>query len=144
MSTSDSSFLARRIDSATLPLAVGDVLVISLLLTVGVVNHNGVGYLSADPAGWLLTLVPFLLGWAVVAPLVGAYSPGAAESAKAAVPLALRAWIPADLVGALLRWSPLFEGGDTPLVDYAVFVLVTMVFGLLGLAAWRYTYFKLR
>ena len=144
MSTSDSSFLARRIDSATLPLAVGDVLVISLLLTVGVVNHNDVGYLSTDPVGWLLTLVPFLLGWAVVAPLVGAYSPGAAESAKAAVPLALRAWIPANLVGAFLRWTPLFEGGNAPLADYAVFVLVTMVFGLVGLAAWRYGYFRIR
>ena len=144
MSTSDSSFLARRIDSATLPMAVGDVLVISLLLTVGVINHNSVDYLSADPVGWLLTLAPFLIGWVVVAPLVGAYSPGAAESAKAAIPLALRAWIPADLIGALLRWTPFFEGGSAPLVEYVVFALVTMAFGLVGLGAWRYLYFKAR
>lgn len=144
MSTSDSSFLARRIDSATLPMAVGDLLVISLLLTAGVINHNSVDYLSADPVGWLLTLVPFLLGWAIVAPLVGAYSPGAAESAKAAIPLSLRAWIPADVVGAIIRWTPFFEGGATPLVDYVVFVLVTMVFGLVGLGVWRYVYFKVR
>jgi len=139
MANADSSFLGRRIDSAALPLAVGDVVVLVLLLTVGVVQHNGVDYLSTDPVGWLLTLVPFLIGWAIVAPLVGAYSAGAAESAKAAIPLALRSWVPAALIGVGLRASPLFEGGAQ-----LVFVLVVTLVGLVGLGVWRWLYFKIR
>jgi hypothetical protein len=139
MATSVASFLDRRIDSAALPLAVGDVLALSAILTVGVVNHNGVEYLSADPVGWVLTLVPFLLGWAVAGPLVGAYSAGAAESAKAAVPLAIRAWIPAAAIGLFLRWTPLFEGGAA-----LVFVVITLVTGAFALGVWRWLFFKIR
>jgi len=139
MANAAVSFIGRRIDSAALPMAVGDFLVLALLLTGGVVQHNGVDYLSADPAGWLLTLVPFLLGWAVVAPLVGAYSPGAAESAKAAIPLAIRSWIPAALIGVGLRATPLFEGGAQP-----IFVLVVAVVGLVGLSVWRWLHFAIR
>jgi hypothetical protein len=137
MATSATSFLDRRIDSAALPLAVGDVLALAAVLTVGVVNHNGVDYLSADPVGWLLTLVPFLIGWAVAGPLVGAYSAGAAESAKAAIPLAVRAWIPGAAIGLLLRWTPVFEGGVEPV--FAVIILVT---GAVALGAWRWLFFK--
>jgi hypothetical protein len=138
MATSVASFLDRRIDAAAAPLAVGDVVALSAILTVGVVNHNGVDYLTAFPVAWLLTLVPFLLGWAFAGPLIGAYSAGAAESAKAAIPLAVRGWVPASVVGLGLRWTPLFEGGVTP-----VFALVVLVTGAVSLGAWRWLYFKL-
>lgn len=139
MATSVTSFLDRRIDPGTLPMAVGDIVVLAALLTFGVVQHNGVSYLSSNLVGVVLILLPFFVGWVIAAPLIGAYSPGARESAKAAIPLAIRSWIPADIIGTLLRASPLFEGG-APLV----FILVTLAVGLVGLTAWRWTYFKLR
>ena len=139
MASSEESFLARRIDAAAAPLAVVDLLALSAVLTSGVIDHNGVDYLTAATGGWLLTLVPFLLGWAVASPLVGAYSAGAAESAKAAVPLALRAWVPAAAIGFVLRASPLFSGGFQPIFGVVVFVA-----GGVALAGLRWLFFKLR
>jgi hypothetical protein len=139
MASSEESFLARRIDAAAAPLAVVDLLALSAVLTYGVIDHNGVDYLTAATGGWLLTLVPFLLGWAVASPLVGAYSAGAAESAKAAVPLALRAWVPAAAIGFVLRASPLFSGGFQPIFGVVVFVA-----GGVALAGLRWLFFKLR
>jgi hypothetical protein len=139
MASSEESFLARRIDAAAAPLAVVDLLALSAVLTYGVINHNGVDYLTTATGGWLLTLVPFLLGWAVASPLVGAYSAGAAESAKAAVPLALRAWVPAAAIGFVLRASPLFSGGFQPIFGVVVFVA-----GGVALAGLRWLFFKLR
>ncbi len=135
---SEESFLARRIDAAAAPLAAVDVLALSAVLTVGVINHNGVEYLSADPVGWALTLVPFLVGWGVAGPLVGAYSAGAAESAKAAIPLAVRAWVPGAIVGFALRASPLFSGGFQ-----LTFGVVVLLFGGVALVAGRWLFFKL-
>ncbi|ELK52632.1 MULTISPECIES: DUF3054 domain-containing protein [Haloferax] len=137
MATS-TSFLEERLDAGALPIAVGDVLAIFLLVTVGVIQHNGVSYLSADPVGWVLTAVPFLIGWLVTAPLLGAYSPGAAESAKSAVPLGVRSWLAATVVGMAIRWTPLFEGGVE-----LTFVAVMLVLGSVALGVWRTLYFKL-
>lgn len=138
MGTSNGSFLDQRVDADALPLAVGDFLALALVLTYGVVNHNGVDYLSSNPAGWILTMLPFLLGWAVCGTLIGAYSAGAAETAKAAIPLAVRGWIPGALVGLILRWTAIFEGGVE-----LVFAVVVVVAGLVALVGWRWLYFKL-
>ncbi|WP_049984794.1 DUF3054 domain-containing protein [Halobellus rufus] len=137
MSSSEESFLARRIDASAAPLVAVDALALSAVLTVGVINHNGVEYLSTAPVGWLLTLVPFLVGWAVAAPLVGAYSAGAAESAKAAIPLAVRAWVPGSIVGFALRASPLFSGGFQ--LSFGVVMFVT---GGVALVVGRWLFFK--
>lgn len=138
MASTEESFLARRIDAEAFPLAAVDVLALSAVLTIGVVNHHGVDYLSTAPVEWLLTLVPFLVGWAVAAPLVGAYSAGAAESAKAAIPLAIRAWIPGAAVGFVLRASPLFSGGFQ--LSFGIVMLLT---GGAALVAGRWLFFTL-
>ena len=138
MSTSEESFLARRIDAGAAPLAVVDVLALAAVLTIGVINHNGVEYLSTAPVAWLLTLVPFLLGWAVAAPLIGAYSAGAAESSKAAIPLAIRAWVPASIIGFAIRASPLFSGGFQ--LSFGVVIFLT---GGVALIVGRWLFFKL-
>ncbi|MFB6092456.1 MAG: DUF3054 domain-containing protein [Haloquadratum sp.] len=138
MAASDESFLSRRIDGAALPLVAVDFLALAVVLTIGVVTHNGVGYLSTSPVEWLLTLVPFFVGWAIAGPIVGAYSAGAAESAKAAIPLAIRAWIPGAIVGFVLRASPLFAGGFE--ITFGVVVLVTCA---VGLGVFRWLFFAL-
>lgn len=131
--------LHRRIhvDRGAWPLAAGDVLVLALVFAGGVAHHNGVAHLSNQPLDTLVTVAPFLAGWLLVAPLVGAYSAGAAESAKAAIPLALRAWVPAGLLAVLLRTAT--DGG----IPEPVFVGVTLVAGGVGLAAWRWLRFRL-
>jgi hypothetical protein len=132
-------FLAKRLDAGTWPLAVGDVLVIALVLAAGTAHHHGVAFLQTNPLYLAGVLAPFLVGWAVASVPLGAYSPGAGESAKSAVPLALRAWLVADLLGLGLRATPLFRGGVEP-----VFAVVTVVTGGVALAAWRYLAFAVR
>ena len=133
-----TSFLAERLDRAAAPLAVGDVLVLLALLTVGTVNHTGVDFLLDDPVYLLGVWAPFLIGWALFAPLVGAYSAGAVETAKSSVPLVVRSWVPAAVVGFLLR-EFVFRGNAAP-----TFMIITFVLGVLALGGWRAIYFRIR
>lgn len=124
-----------RVDSDALPLAVGDLLAILGVLTIGMFQH---GTLIAERAA--LVYAPFLIGWVAGAVLIGAYSAGAAESAKAAIPLAIRAWVLAALVGFLLRWMPglPFPGGLA-----IPFVVITLVLTGVLLGGFRWLFFKL-
>lgn len=139
MANSQKSFLERRLDGDALPLAIGDFVVLVALLTFGAVRHNGTAVLSM-PAELAYTLVPFLITWLIFAPLVGAYSAGAAESAKAAVPLAIRSWIPAAVVGIPIWY--LLPGNATTPVGAAIFAGVLIVIGSVGLGVWRTLWFK--
>ncbi|MCL9816291.1 DUF3054 domain-containing protein [Natronocalculus amylovorans] len=126
--------LEGRIEANALPLAIGDLLAIIAVLTYGMVDHNTFG----DPGYMAMVYAPFVIGWLVAFPLIGAYSAGAAESAKAAIPLGIRAWVLAALVGFALRWTSLFPGGLAP-----VFVAITLV--LIGalIGVWRWGFFKI-
>jgi len=127
------SALEGRVDSAALPLAVGDLLAILGVLTYGMIEHAT--FLPERAVG---VYAPFLIGWAVAAVLIGAYAPGAAESAKAAIPLGLRAWVLAALIGFGLRWTPVFPG------DLAIpFVVITLVLTGVLIGGLRWVYFKI-
>ena len=132
------SFLASRLDRAAAPLAVGDVLVLLALLTVGTLNHTTPEFLLSNPVYLLGVFAPFIIGWALVAPLVGAYSAGAVETAKSSVPLVIRSWIPAVLIGLGLR-AFVFRGGAD-----LTFAVIMLVLGAVVLGGWRALYFKLR
>jgi hypothetical protein len=138
MGTSAATVLGGRVDTGTWPLAVGDVVAILAFVGVGIVNHDGLPFLLANPAQLAFVGLPFLIGWAIVAPLIGAYSPGAGESAKAAIPLAVRSWIAAAVIGLGLRATPAFPG------DFAVtFAVVALVVGAVFLGAWRWLFFRI-
>ncbi len=109
-----------------------------VLLTVGTLNHTTVEFLTSNPLYLLEVFAPFLIGWALIAPLVGAYSAGAVETAKSSGPLAIRSWIPAALVGLALRHF-VFRGGAA-----LAFAVVMLVLGSVALGGWRALYFKLR
>ena len=128
------SALSGRVDTAALPLAVVDLVAILGVLTIGMIQHS-----TFSPARAAGVYGPFLIGWAAAAVLIGAYSAGAAESAKAAIPLAVRAWVPAAAVGFALRASPLFSGGFQ-----LIFGVVVFVAGGVALVALRWLFFKLR
>lgn len=132
------SFLSSRIDRGAAPLAVGDVLVLIAFLTAGTLSHSTTQFLMENPLYLAEVYAPFLIGWAVAAPLVGAYSAGAVEAAKSSVPLVVRSWIPAAVIGLVLR-TFVFTGGVAP-----VFVAITLVGGMVVLGGWRALYFKLR
>ncbi|SFK88513.1 Protein of unknown function [Halogranum rubrum] len=140
MANSQKSFLEKRLDGDALPLAVGDFVVLIALLTVGAINHHTTAVLSM-PAELATTILPFIATWLVFAPLIGAYSAGAAESAKAAIPLAIRSWIP-SAIGGIPIWY-LMPGNITTLVGAAIFATVLVVLGSLGLGIWRALWFKL-
>jgi hypothetical protein len=139
MANAVANFFDRRLDGRAMPLAVGDLLVVAVLFGWGTVHHNGLGFVVSNPGYLAGTIAPFVIGWVIAAPLLGAYAPGAAESSKAAVPLALRSWLLADAIALGLRATPLVRGG----VQWT-FVAVSLGVGLVGLALWRTLFFKLR
>ena len=131
-----ADFLDRRVDAGALPLALGDVLVILAFVYAGTLNHAEVSFPPAgvaDVTTVVLVALPFLVGWAIAAPLIGAYSAGAAESAKASVPLTIRSWIPATVVGLGIRATPWVEGGVA-----LAFAAVMLLVGSVSLGVWRY------
>lgn len=130
------SFLSKRIDQSAAPLVVGDLIAIFAVIAIGMNSHNSLTGVVA----LLETAAPFLFGWVVVSVPIGAYSPGAAESAKASVPLAIRSWIPAAVIGVAIRGA--LQGSfDSSL---GIFLAVMLATGSLGLGGWRWVAFKLR
>lgn len=121
-----------RIDDAARFLIPGDLLVLAGVFGAGTVHHNGVSILTTEPLYVLTTILPFLLGWAIAGPLLGAYSPRAVESAHDSAVLAVRAWVVGAVIAVLLRASPLFLGGAS-----LTFFAVTLGTGAAGLAIWR-------
>jgi hypothetical protein len=139
MANAVAAFFDRRLDGRATPLAVGDLLVVAILFSAGTVHHSSLEFVASNPGYLAATIAPFLIGWVVAAPLLGAYAPGAAESAKAAVPLALRSWLVADAIALGIRATPFVHGGVE-----LTFVLISLGVGFVGLALWRTLFFKLR
>lgn len=111
-------------------LLLGDLTVIVLQLSAGLRTH-GINPLAA-PAYTAETVAPFLVGWLLVAPLLGVYTAGVRESLVETVLSVGIAWIAAALVGLGLRATPWLQGGAP-----AAFVAVTIGVGLVALLAWR-------
>jgi len=121
-------------ESASLPavgaLATADAATILLLILVGEIRHD-VDVL-ADPGRVLTTAAPFLLGWFVVAALVGAYGDRAFAGDARSLAVTVGAWIGAAGVGLTLRGTAVFPG-DSPLS----FALVITSLGAVALVAGR-------
>lgn len=106
----------------------GDLLAILAFVLVGELKH---GTLTANRyAGALL---PFLVGWLVVAPLFGGYDSEVLDSTRTALLLAATSWLGADLVGQLLRETTYFPGHTNP-----QFFVVALLFGGLFIVAARF------
>lgn len=136
------SFLEQRLDASTWPIAVGDIVVLLAFLLAGTARHSvlsPVEILTTEPLVFVNAAAPFIVGWLIAAPLVGAYSPGAGSAPNSSIPLAIRSWVPAAAIGLLIRVTPLIEGGFDP-----AFAAVMLIGGAVVLAAWRFLYFKLR
>lgn len=121
-----------RIDPSpgTVAVAIGDAIVIAAVLTVGSMSH-GVDPAS-EPGRVAENVAPFLIGWAIAAPLLGAYADRSDWTAARAGAVALLAWLGADLIGAALRDSTYFRGSAP-----TSFVVVTFLTVGIALAGWR-------
>lgn len=136
---SEQSFLEQRLDASTWPIAVGDIVVLLAFLFVGTIEHTPLELVIENPLIYANAAVPFLIGWLIAAPLIGAYSPGGGSAPNSSIPLAIRSWIPAVIIGLLIRMTPFVTGG----FDIA-FAVVMLVGGTVVLSVWRFLYFKLR
>lgn len=124
--------LERHIDRDAWPMALGDIVVLTLVFASGTVRHNGLNVLWTEPLYSLATIAPFLIGWAVAAPLLGAYRPRTRTSLRWAVVPVVPVWVVANALALGLRVTPWLHGGVSP-----VFALVTLVTGAGGLVLWR-------
>ncbi|MUV60525.1 DUF3054 domain-containing protein [Halobacterium sp. CBA1126] len=106
----------------------GDLLAIFAFVLAGTLSH---GTLTAERyAGVLL---PFLVGWVVVAPFAGGYDSSVLESTRAAIAYGAVSWLGADFLAQLLRGTPFFPGSADP-----QFFVVALVFGTVALVAARF------
>ncbi|WP_058365762.1 DUF3054 domain-containing protein [Haloparvum sedimenti] len=115
---------------AALAAAAGDVTAISAFLGVGLLAHaiNPLAF----PRHAALTALPFLLAWAVVAPLSGVYGREIRGDLRALVPRVTVVWTVTSLLGAGLRATPMLPGDSPP-----TFLLVNVGIGLAFLLPWR-------
>lgn len=121
-------------DSVSLPavggLAVADLATILVLIVVGEIRH-GVDVLG-NPGRVLVTAAPFLLGWFLVAALVGAYGDRAFAGGARTLAVTVGAWMGGAGVGLTLRGTALLPG-DSPLS----FALVITGLGAVSLGVVR-------
>jgi hypothetical protein len=108
----------------------GDVLALLAFVVTGLHSHGMRAW--EMPVHTLETLAPFLIAWAVVAPLAGVYHRETLTRYRLTVPLVTLAWVVAAVLGTQLRATAYFPG-DAPLV----FVLVSIAVGTLCLLAVR-------
>ncbi|MCO6452968.1 MAG: DUF3054 domain-containing protein [Caldilineales bacterium] len=111
-------------------LLVGDLLTITLFVLIGRDSHSMTsgweGFLAA-----LKTAGPFMLGWLVSAIALGGYRAAAWAGARAASLTLLKCYIPALILGSLLR--ALLLGRFSP----PMFYVVTAVILFVMLFIWR-------
>lgn len=115
---------------ATGILFLGDILGIVGVLAWGLTVHHVDLVAQFDHAA--RSVLPFIVGWLLIAPVAGAYSPRAWSSLRIAVAVVIGSWIGAAFIGSAIRATPLIPGGAPP-----IFVLVTIGTGLGVLVPWR-------
>ncbi|MFT4903754.1 MAG: hypothetical protein ACI8UR_000301 [Natronomonas sp.] len=136
---STQSFMEQRLDASTWPIAVGDIIALLAFLLAGTLQHSTITEIQMNPEIYLFAAGPFILGWLIAAPLIGAYSPGGGSAANSSIPLAIRSWVPAAIIGLVVRVVAVPERGFAP-----VFAGIMLVGGAVVLSVWRYLYFQLR
>jgi len=114
------------------PLLVGfgDAIVISVLISIGLIQHGNQPL--SNPAYTADTVIPFLVGWAIAAPIAGLYRTETLQSFRQTLWRAVLAWIPATLIAGAIRSTSLFPGSAPPM-----FLFVFVVFGLATVLPWR-------
>jgi hypothetical protein len=111
-------------------LAAGDTAALVVFALLGR-NSHGLATGFAAVVETARTAAPFVLGWLAVAPWLGAFTRATTRGALPMLRATALAWVPALLVGALLRAAAI--GRFSP----PSFYVVTFLVGLALLAVWR-------
>lgn len=102
---------------------LADVVAIVAFVFVGEYQHGMLGLDAATPLRFVAVTAPFLIGWAVAGPSLGAYS-AAALRPRGALARGALAWLAADVLAQGLLFT-----GAFPEVPNRVFFVVTAIFG---------------
>lgn len=116
--------------SALRRYALGDVVAIATFVVAGEISHGVDPITQVDVV--LDTFLPFLLGWLLIAPLLGGYAVGTLDDPVVALTNVIPAWLVADGLAQVLRDTTYFHGSADPL-----FYLVAASVGGALLLGWR-------
>ncbi len=111
-------------------LVAGDVVSFLVFTAVGLNSHKE----TVSPASVVAIAAPFIVGWFIVAPFLGAFGRRASAATTRPIPLLPRtalSWVVAWPVALLLR-AAVFHGDIT-----AAFAIVAFIFNTLFLLGWR-------
>jgi len=112
------------VDRRTLRLFVlPDLVAILAFVFVGELQHGMLGFDAARPLRFLAVAAPFLIGWAIAGPVLGAYG-ASARTARGLLGWSVLAWVGADVLAQVL----LATGAFPEVVD-PIFFVVAGVFG---------------
>lgn len=118
-----------ELSATSAALFVGDLAAIAAFVVAGEFRHFAADQALARAPE---TLLPFLVGWLLVAPVAGAYARGVGARLRPSVLTVAAAWVGAALIGQALRATRYVSGGFDP-----VFVAVSLLVGAALLVAWR-------
>jgi len=127
-----SSVRGKRVELSqrTALLAAGDISAILLFVAVGEYTH---GYNPLVDVGRVAgTFLPFLVGWLVVAGVVGLYATDATATLGRSLGFTLGSWVVAVGIAQALRATSVFHGNAA-----LTFAIVSVVIGGVLLAIWR-------
>jgi len=119
---------------AVIILVIGDLLCFLIFAALGRNTHGEASGFAAIPQ-IILTALPFVAGWFLVSPLVGAFRHKILSQPRAMVIRTAVAWLIAWPVAMLLR-GIFVDHGIPPLS----FALVVLLFNMLLLLIWRWPF----
>ena len=119
---------------AVILLVIGDLICFLIFAALGRNTHREASGFAAIPQ-IILTALPFVAGWFLVSPLVGAFRHKILSQPRAMVIRTAVAWLIAWPVAMLLR-GIFVDHGIPPLS----FALVVLLFNMLLLLIWRWPF----
>ena len=125
---------SRRNTLRIVSLVVGDALCFIIFSAIGRGNHGEATGLAAIPQ-IIVTALPFLTGWFLVAPFVGAFRQDVMANPRKMALRTLLSWVLAWPVAMALR-GIFVDHGIPPLT----FALITLVFNMFILQIWRWPF----
>ena len=120
--------------SSVILLVIGDILCFLIFVALGRNSHGEASGFGAIPQ-IIVTALPFLAGWFLVSPLVGAFRHKIMAQPKTMVIRTALAWLLAWPVAMLLRG--IFVDHGVPPLSFDIIVLV---FNMLLLLIWRWPF----
>ena len=119
---------------AILILVIGDLLCFLIFVALGRRSHGEASGFAAIPQ-IIVTALPFIAGWFLVSPFVGAFRHKIMAQPKAMVIRTALAWLLAWPVAMVLRG--IFVDRGVPPLSFA---LIVLVFNMLLLLIWRWPF----